>query len=658
MTAETTDRLDSHLTRVRDDHRDLLRDEDYTLVARGRARRLEEAWRALEIPWSRAEAPSGSSGWTLETDCGQLSVVYDPEGSPAVVVEAEVVAPGLEVQHARFLRALLELNWSYGGWLGGPRFLIDPQRGVGIARVRTQSYNLNMGSTEAIAGLLVDVLDALSDVPRPAPSNDPVSGDVQPAEADEDDASEDEEGEDDRELDDLLVRARKEHRELLDAAEAAPLPKDETASGFEAALRALEVPYEVDSSDVGDQSRSYALYTDAGAIRGVANEASAQIILSAETDNPSGMDAERLLRLNSFAALSAGVCVAISDGDNVCVRAFLGGHDITCTLPRLGQLWLQRSIEMLIRTFDRAAAAHAPTCEDPNTPDDQIETLEELTAQLNGLTGLQPVKAKVRSVTNMLRVQQRRKERGLAVVPMSQHLVFTGPPGTGKTTVARLVGKIYRAVGLLEKGHVVVAARQDLVGGYIGQTAIKTNKVINRAIGGVLFIDEAYTLSPPDADRDFGREAVDTLLARMENDRDNLVVIVAGYPAEMRRFLHANPGLESRFPRVIEFPDYTPEELSEILDHFAMTYGYALTPEARETAAVLIREAWVDRTERFGNARMVRNLIEHALHRHADRLLVDETLDNDSDEALATLEAADFERLPDRPQVGGARVNR
>ena len=261
-------------------------------------------------------------------------------------------------------------------------------------------------------------------------------------------------------------------------------------------------------------------------------------------------------------------------------------------------------------TSDPAADAPVPG---------EAQRLERILAELDALVGLAPVKERVRGLIAFLRVQQQRQADGLRTPNLNHHLVFHGPPGTGKTTVARLIGEIFAALGLLAHGRLVETARQDLVGGYIGQTAIKTNAVIDGAIGGVLFIDEAYSLDASSG-QDFGREAIETLLVRMENDRDRFVVIAAGYPAEMDGFLASNPGLASRFSRTIEFPSFTPSELMQIFVSMVADSDYTLTPEASQATHDLLERQWQARDASFGNARLVRNLVEESIQRQSVRL--------------------------------------
>lgn len=275
-------------------------------------------------------------------------------------------------------------------------------------------------------------------------------------------------------------------------------------------------------------------------------------------------------------------------------------------------------------------------------PEEPEKSLEELMAELNELTGLQSVKEDVNSLINLLRIRKIRKERSMKDIPVSMHLVFTGNPGTGKTTVARLLAKIYHALGALSKGQLVEVDRSELVGGYVGQTAIKTQEVINSALGGVLFIDEAYSLVAGRGEGDFGREAVDTLLVEMENHRDDLAVIVAGYPAPMEEFLQSNPGLRSRFNKFIFFPDYTPDELYDIFTGMVDKNGYKLSDKAAEKAKKIFTDLYEYRDDTFANGRTVRNFFEKTMIAQANRLA---SVENIPDEQLILLEEED---LPDQ----------
>jgi Cdc6-like AAA superfamily ATPase len=319
---------------------------------------------------------------------------------------------------------------------------------------------------------------------------------------------------------------------------------------------------------------------------------------------------------------------------------------------------IERFREMMLAAMDGAAvprpgsprptprAATSTPGQPPAAPAAPVEPqapprpIEELLAELDALVGLGPVKAEVKLVTNLVRVQKLRKERNLPVVEQSRHLVFTGNPGTGKTTVARLLAQIYRTVGAVTKGHLVETDRAGLVAGYVGQTAIKVKEVFNSALGGILLIDEAHALARGN-ERDFGHEAIDMIVKLMEDHRDEVVLIVAGYPEEMAEFIDANPGLRSRFPKTIYFDDYTDEELLLIFDGMCRKNRYAPTEEARQ--ALLAYVAAQPRDRGFGNARLVRNLFEAAVARHASRVV---ELEEVSDEALTVLEAEDIPPLP------------
>ena len=263
----------------------------------------------------------------------------------------------------------------------------------------------------------------------------------------------------------------------------------------------------------------------------------------------------------------------------------------------------------------------APKTDGQAQPDPEPRpNLEEVLAELDGLCGLERVKKDVKSLINLVKVQKLREEQGLPVAPMSLHLVFLGNPGTGKTTVARLLAKIYHAVGVLSKGQLVEVDRSGLVAGFVGQTAIKTGEVIQKALGGVLFIDEAYSLAGQDSPNDFGREAIEVLLKGMEDHRKDLIVIVAGYDELMEQFIHANPGLESRFNKYFYFEDYDSPQLLEIFQSMCKKHGYVLSEEAERWAKEDFQAIYQERDENFGNARDVRNLFEKAVARQADRV--------------------------------------
>lgn len=271
--------------------------------------------------------------------------------------------------------------------------------------------------------------------------------------------------------------------------------------------------------------------------------------------------------------------------------------------------------------------------EEPIEEDEQA--LEELLAELEGLIGLSAVKQEVNSFINLLRICSERERRGLESPEITMHLVFTGNPGTGKTTVARLLAKIYKKLGILTKGHLVEVERADLCGGYVGQTAIKTKEVIEKAMGGVLFIDEAYSLSNNKSENDYGHEAIETLLKSMEDHRRNLVVIAAGYSDLMDTFINSNPGLKSRFNKFIEFADYTPEELYAIFLRLCEKNGFQLDDFSSRAARQFFEKYYRYRDSHYANARDVRNFFEKAITIQANRLSQDSLKEIETDKMIS-----------------------
>lgn len=253
------------------------------------------------------------------------------------------------------------------------------------------------------------------------------------------------------------------------------------------------------------------------------------------------------------------------------------------------------------------------------------EELNNLLRELEDLIGLTEVKKEITSLINLIKVKRLREKYHLPQLEMSYHMVFSGSPGTGKTTVARLVARIYKELGILSKGDLVETDRAGLVAGYVGQTALKVTEVVERAIGGVLFIDEAYALTQNIGSNDFGGEAIDTLVKLMEDHRDNLVVIVAGYTDEMKQFLRSNTGLVSRFNKFIEFPDYTKEELLSILDAMAQKSGFMIEDDAMQTMDTYLGKLQADQKKEFGNARGIRNVFEKLVVNQANRVITYES---------------------------------
>ena len=299
----------------------------------------------------------------------------------------------------------------------------------------------------------------------------------------------------------------------------------------------------------------------------------------------------------------------------------------------------QVSIETEVETMEEAerkpvAVATKTPGEEPEKPKEPEKSGME---ELNELVGLKTVKHDVEELIGLAKVRKMREEKGMKAVPMSLHLVFSGNPGTGKTTVARILGKLYKEIGILSTGQMIETDRSGLVAGYVGQTAIKTQKKIQEAMGGILFIDEAYMLNQKD--ENFGQEAIDTILKAMEDHRDEFIVIVAGYTQLMKEFVESNPGLKSRFNKFFEFPDYTNEELQAIFELQCKKYQYKLTEEADKAVREEIIRLEEAKGENFANAREVRNLFEKIIANQAARVSALEDVD---EETLSTITIDDL----------------
>lgn len=277
--------------------------------------------------------------------------------------------------------------------------------------------------------------------------------------------------------------------------------------------------------------------------------------------------------------------------------------------------------------------------ENINTNDkDSNKNNQNVLTEIKDLIGLHSVKKEIQSLINLIKIQNARKKEGLKTNSFNYHLVFTGNPGTGKTTVARIVSKIYKELGILKKGQLIETDRSGLIAEYVGQTAIKVNKLVDSALDGVLFIDEAYSITDGEGN-DFGKEAISTLLKRMEDERERLVVIVAGYSNKMNDFLESNPGLSSRFNRYIDFEDYSQEDLINIFQKFVETNQYELTESAKKTLDILFKKAIENKDENFGNGRFVRNTFEKTIEKQSNRIANIEEL---NEEILKKIEQEDI----------------
>lgn len=289
--------------------------------------------------------------------------------------------------------------------------------------------------------------------------------------------------------------------------------------------------------------------------------------------------------------------------------------------------WLEQGKIRPAEAFQLLSQAERPAPVSPATGTEQEDEerararrVDEIMKELHGLVGLAKVKRLVQEIRAFTEIQQRRRREGLVAEPVVLHMVFKGNPGTGKTTVARIIGRIFKEMGVLSKGHLVEVERADLVGEYIGHTAQKTREQLKRAAGGVLFIDEAYSLARG-GEKDFGKESIDVLVKAMEDQRDSLLIIIAGYLREMEWFVAQNPGLRSRFPIQLEFPDYTAVELLQIADLMLAQRQYRLSPDARLQLEARLSRAALFGEDTPGNARQVRNLLEQGIRRQAMRLV-------------------------------------
>jgi ATPase family associated with various cellular activities (AAA)/AAA lid domain len=324
---------------------------------------------------------------------------------------------------------------------------------------------------------------------------------------------------------------------------------------------------------------------------------------------------------------------------------FKGGTGLVFDIPLAGfaelfdNMFQVNTCPMVTQSLLAADVSVTPKPVESAIPENQAQSLDHLLADLGNLIGLTSVKREVNSLVNLIKVRELRRKGGLPSPEITLHLVFTGNPGTGKTTVARLFAEICRALGVSKRGHLVEVDRSGLIGGYIGQTALKTKQVIESALDGVLFIDEAYSLSRSKSENDFGSECISTLLKAMEDHRDSLIVIVAGYADLMSDFVKSNPGLRSRFTKDVYFPDYSNDELVLIFNRIAESNGFMLSAEASNHVQARIQDIYTQRSETFGNAREMRTFFESTIQRQADRLALEA---NPSATQLQLLEVIDI----------------